>query len=189
MLLSKPATSPLEDVTDLAYEAALDQGLRDEFFYNPSVRATVALTSLIFWKRLGASHRYPEPKDLEQEVWIKLVRYLHMFKKESTFKTWVSRITRNLAIEEQRRQQKQPNISDLQTRVLEDEQSSADTGREALLSICLKKLSKSDCQLLECYVACKTLAETAKELNMKTATVHNRLKALRKKIRTLSEDD
>jgi RNA polymerase sigma-70 factor (ECF subfamily) len=134
-----------------------------------------------------------EAKEICQEALIKIYRYLHRFKKEKSFKSWVYKITMNSAYDSLRKRKKSEDIIEGQKRQAFDVSSDPEKqflNREIGTKIesCLQNLSpKEKAVFLLRDGDGFSVEETSKILKCSSLSVRTHLSRARKKIRAQFE--
>ncbi|MCR2823538.1 RNA polymerase sigma factor [Lederbergia panacisoli] len=127
--------------------------------------------------------------DLVQEVFIKVIKGLKSYKGQSSPKTWIFSIARNVAIDEARKRNRKKNISFDEQMIIEDGVSPEkillqNEEKQALYNSIQKLKSNYRDVILLRGIKEMTVAETAEILNWKEEKVrtnyHRALKSLRK---------
>lgn len=68
--------------------------------------------SKVYYKCLSMAKNEDDALDLAQDVWVKVAQYIHKFKGNSSFSTWLYRITENRCIDFLKRQQRHYKMLD-----------------------------------------------------------------------------
>lgn len=141
-----------------------------------------------------ASHA--DVEDLVQEVFVRVYRKIHTYKSQSSFSTWLYRVTRNVAISHVRKHAKRRWDDDFdETRMAHENEVPTNTPltrtlqgeRVEIANRFLARLSKRKREVFVLHeVAGFTLEEIADMLNSPVYTVASRLRTARQEVRRSS---
>lgn len=136
---------------------------------------------------------YEEAREICQEALIKIYRYLHRFKKEHKFKSWIYTITLTSAYDHLRKRRKYEDIVEKQKNVIPD--SSFDPEKRLLekeikkkIETCLQDLSPKEKAIFQLRDGEGfSIEETAEILGCSSWSVRTHLCRARQKIRSRFE--
>jgi len=165
---------------DISRELILKAGSGDMAAFEEIYRLT---SGFVYNVALGIARRHAEAEDITQEVFIKMYSALPEFEFRSSFKTWLYRITTNMAISQGRKSGRESDLAAKYKDHLEIEARQGPSAVPAVVNENEKIISELLSRLAEDQRACVVLRdmeglsydEIAGILNIPLNTVRSRL--------------
>lgn len=150
----------------------------------------------IFQYAYMSANNYHDAEEITQDVFLKMARALHTFRGDSSFKTWLFKISRHCVIDYYKKNKNNKSEALMEMASAEEysiEKAIVDKSEFDELVMCMRELSIDQQTVIHCrYIEELTIKETAAVINKSSLSVkalqHRARKALRKRMAERGSD-